>query len=333
MSNLKQRNLSVFLVKLVVTMVCFGAAWMLFVNRQYVVDQVSVWQYQPTSPIASLAERSGMSGQGKFYFYASRPTLETAETFNKECDRKEEKTAILGCYNGQNIYIYNVTDSKLDGIREVTAAHEMLHSAYDRLNNTEKQTLSKLLAQEYQKLKTDKTFADRIAFYDRTEPDQRDNELHSIIGTEVSSISSELEQYYARYFVDRSKVVTLHAKYARVFEQLQNKSDNLANELTQLSDEIKQETEAYNQAVADLNKAIETFNSQAQNGGFADEETFQRERSLLIERADRLDERRTAINDNIDHYEALRQELAALATQSAALNRSIDSSLAPAPSL
>ena len=38
------------------------------------------------------------------------------------------KTAVLGCYANREISIFNVTDQRLDGIREVTAAHEMLHA-------------------------------------------------------------------------------------------------------------------------------------------------------------------------------------------------------------
>ena len=35
-------------------------------------------------------------------------------------------------------YIYNVNDERLNGLKEVTAAHEMLHAAYERLPESDK---------------------------------------------------------------------------------------------------------------------------------------------------------------------------------------------------
>jgi hypothetical protein len=213
---------------LVIIIISVVVAFFLYANRQYVVDQVSVWQYHPNNAVTQLAVRSGMSDTGKFYFFASQPAIEEADTFNKDCGRKEESTAILGCYDGKNIYIYNVTNTQLDGIKETTAAHEMLHAAYARMSVGEKQTVDALLEAEYNKLKNDKEFAERMAFYARTEPGERDNELHSVIGTEVASISPALEAHYKEYFSDRRKVLALHDNYASVFAGLQAKGDALS---------------------------------------------------------------------------------------------------------
>lgn len=318
---------------IVATAICAAAALFLLLNRQYVVDQLSVWQYQPSSEVVKLAERSGMNDHGKFYFYASKPAIEPAQEFNQECDRKEEGTAILGCYNGQNIYIYNVSNDKLDGIKEVTAAHEMLHAVYVRLGNGEKKALDALLEDEYSKLKDDSEFAERMAFYARTEPGERDNELHSVIGTEVAHVSPQLEAHYRQYFASRTKVVALHEQYAKVFDELKSKGATLSNELTELGDKIERESAQYNDDVSRLNGDISDFNSRADGGGFSNQAAFESERASLVARAEELDGRRDAINADITRYNSLRQELAAVSSQSQALNRSIDSSLAPAPSL
>lgn len=333
MSDTKQYKSHSQFGRLLVFVFCVVVAGLLFINRQYVVDQLSVWQYQPSSDIILLANRSDMSNKGKFYFYASQPSLQNATNFNKKCTRKEDSTAILGCYNGRNIYIYNVTDAQLDGIREVTAAHEMLHAAYDRLEEREKQSINTLLEAEYDKQKNDKDFATRMAFYARTEPDGRGNELHSVIGTEVANISPELEAHYGKYFNERSKVIALHVKYASVFNQLQTRSDELSAQLMELGDKIEEESINYNKEVTELNTNIENFNAQARSGEFATQEEFQTERGELTQHVRQLDARRTTINDKVAEYESLRQELTGIASQSAALNRSIDSSLAPAPSL
>jgi len=308
-------------------------ALILILNRQYIIDQVNIWQFHPSSAVEQLSTRSSMNNAGKFYFFASLPTLESTQAFNGKCDRKEESTAILGCYTAQRIYIYDVKDARLDGIREVTAAHEMLHAAYERMGDAERAKVDALLETEYAKLKNDKELADRMAFYDRTEPGQRDNELHSVIGTEIASISPELEDHYKKYFTDRKVVVELHAKYASVFTDLQNRSEELVSELKNLGDTIEKDTLTYNNDVNQLNRDIQSFNTRADSGSFNSQAQFELERSSLVVRADQLDTKRNQINDDVARYEILRKELTSVSSESEALNRSIDSSLAPAPSI
>lgn len=333
MSHTKQRSLRGHAAAIIAAVVSVLLALLLVVNRQQVIDQLTVWQFHPSSEIQALADRSGMGDRGEFYFYASQPTLESADAFNQKCTRQEESTAILGCYVGGRIYIYNVDDKTLDGIREVTAAHEMLHAAYERMSDGERSRINALVEDEYAKLRTDSKFAERMAFYDRTEPGQRDNELHSIIGTEVANVSPKLEVHYKAYFADRSKVVALHEKYASVFQELQQRSETLSNQLTQLTDQIEKAVSQYNADVQKLNGDIESFNQRANSGAFASEAAFQSERAALAIRADQLEATRSGVNAKIDEYNRLRDELISVAGQSDALNRSIDSTLAPAPSV
>lgn len=309
------------------------AALLLVLNRQYVVDQLSVWQYQPSQDAVLLAERASLNDNGRFLFYANHPAIEDATSFNKDCGRKEMSTAILGCFNGQKIFIYDVTDQRLDGIREVTAAHETLHAAYARLAPAEKSKIDALLGAEYETLKNDSNFAERMAFYERTEPGERNNELHSIIGTEVASVSPELEGYYKKYFKDRNSVVTLHQNYAKVFNDLQKRGEDVAAQLTALTHTIETESAAYNKAVSQLNQDIARFNEQANRGGFSSSAEFQAARAALVTRAEGLEATRKSINDNIAQYDQLRNELTAVSRESEALNKSIDSSLEPTPSL
>jgi hypothetical protein len=317
----------------VATLISVSVAALLFFNRQFVIDQVNIWQYQPTLSVAQLVDRSGMNDKGEFYFYASTPTLESTQVFNDKCGHREESTAILGCYAAQKIYIYNVTDTRLDGIREVTAAHEMLHAAYERMGDGERQKVNALLETEYNKLKNDKNLYERMAFYAKTEPGQRDNELHSMIGTEVVSINKELEEHYKKYFADRQKVVALHTKYATVFSDLQARSDELISELKALGDTIEQDTITYNNAVNQLDQDIDRFNARANEGGFSSQAQFNAERNSLVARVSALDRLRDQISANVETYESLREELASIASTSEALNKSIDSSLAPPPSI
>lgn len=323
-----------YVVSIIILAACIAAAILVLLNKQQIVDQVSVWQYQPSAAIVSLADRSGMNDTGKFYFYASHPDIEAAQQFNQHCNSQQETTtAILGCYDGRSIYIYNVTDPRLDGIQQTTAAHEMLHAAYSRLDSATKQQVDAMLESEYATLKNNKDFAQRMAFYAQTEPGQRDNELHSVIGTEVGSLSPELESYYKRYFGDRNLVVSLHNQYMSVFDQLQQEGDSLSNQLTQLGATIQQQTTNYNAQVAQLNAQIGVFNQKASSGGFTSQDQFNSARAVLIDQSNALESLRGQINNEISQYDTLRAQLQAISNQSQALNQSINSTLAPAPSL
>lgn len=322
------------LVSLVI-IVAFGlVAAVLLLNRQQIIDQVTVWQYQPTAEVATLADTAAFSNGGRFVYYASQPSIESAQLFNDACGRTEQTTAILGCYSADKIYIYNITNEKLKGIKEVTAAHEMLHAAYQRLGDADKRSVNALLEVEYDKLKNDQKFAERMAFYARSEPGERENELHSIIGTEIALISPALETYYKRYFIDRQKTVALYTGYSAVFKQINERSTQLSSSLKQLAAKIEAATSSYNSSVKLLNQDIAAFNAKAStSGGFSSQSEFKAQQSALTARAASLDTERAAIAADLAAYRAQRAELESISAESAALNQSIDSSLAPAPSL
>ena len=305
--------------------------WVAF-NRQYIIDQITAWRYQPSQEIEQIANNAGMSEKGKFYYYASQPKLDSTSDFNDECRRKEQGNAILGCYKEQRIYIYDIDDERLNGVKEVTAAHEMLHAAYDRLNEADKKKINKLLADEANKIQ-DESFAERMEYYRRNQPGQHYNELHSIIGTEIKQISTELESYYQKYFNDRSKVVALHAKYSDKFSDLQQGTNRLCSELETLSVKINGASQKYNNDVSSLNASISTFNARAQYGGFSSQTAFAAERQALVNRISQLEQDRRNIDNYINEYEAKRIEYNKLVDESNSLQQAMDSSLAPAPSM
>lgn len=316
--------------------VCFAMvaiSSLLIINKQYVIDQITVWQYQPTSEVLGLVEKAGMNSYGEFLYLASQPKLDATQDFNTECDRVENVTSILGCYSDYRIYIYDVTDSQLDGIREVTAAHETLHAAYIRMGDEEKNKVDDLLEAEYKKLEGDEKFADLMEFYDRSEPGQRYNELHSIIGVEVDGVSDELEVHYEKYFSDRHKVLALNTKYSSVFKELENRADELTAQLNELTSNISSMTDQYNADVTALNNDIISFNQRANAGNFSSQWQFDSEKATLSARVAKLEAARSTINDSIAKYNELLAEYNSIASQSKKLNNSVDSTLAPAPSV
>jgi len=320
--------------RLVFSLIVVAIAAGIFFYRQTIVDQVNVWAFRPSDTVKALATRASLSEQGSYYYFASRPELLARDAFNESCGSaaQGEKTAVLGCYTMQRIYLFDIQDSQLDGIKEVTAAHEMLHAAYERLSASERERIDDLLETESQKI-TDPTFVDLLKEYEKTEPGERYNELHSLIGTQIASISPELEAYYKTYFKDRSQVVVLYKKYESVFAGLKAKQEALATELDRLSEQISDEVTQYNAEIAQLNRDVEAFNQRAENGSIGTQAAFNAERSRLVARQNALAATRDGLNVTISTFNTKREQLAAINSQADALNRSINSSLDPLPTI
>lgn len=322
----KKRKPIRLIISLGLSVLVIGVAAWAFLNRQYIVDQMTVWSFQPSAAVQRVNEKIGFTDTGRFHFYATQPQVASAEEFNQDCPRQEVGSPILGCYTSDHrIYIYDITNEKLEGLEEVTAAHEMLHAAWSRLNDREKDRISKLLDAEYARLVSDAIFKERMDYYSRTEPGELYNELHSIIGTEVKNLSPELEKYYATYFTDRSKVVAFHDAYNTVFTDLKNQSESLFAELTTLGESLESRTATYNAEVADLSADIQSFNQRADSGSFSSMAQFNRERAALVARSNELESDRLAINRDIATYNTKYEQYQALSIQIESLNKSIDS--------
>jgi len=321
------------LLSIVISIIIIILTCSIFAYRQYIYDQLTVWRYKPTSEISGLADRSGLNDNGKFLYYASQPTIEGTQNFNLLCNRVENVTSILGCYTNNRIYIYDVKDERLDGIREVTTTHETLHAAYSRMSDSEKAEIDSLIEKEYLKLENRQDFKDRMAFYDRTEPGQRDNELHSVIGTEIADISPELEAHYKSYFSDRQKIIGLNNKYSDYLQANNIKVKQLADQLNSLIADINTKTDQYNTDINDLNIDINSFNYRANNQGFMSQSQFDNERIVLSNRVYATNALRLDINNQNQNYNSILAEYNSIAAVAKQLYDSMNSNLAPVPSL
>ena len=305
--------------------VIFGGIWGL-TNQQRIADQFTVWQFDPSASVQQYVTESGMSDEGKFLFYASQPTIQSNPTFNSTCSNVEEDFGVLGCYfpSEKSIYLFDVTDDRLAGIEQVVAAHEMLHAAWDRTSAAERAQLAPLLEAEAASMKDDPEFATTLEFYAKTEPGERSNELHSIVGTEFSDLSPELDAHYAEYFTDRSVVVALHEKSNAVFTAQQEASKKLAEELDALRASIDDDYKSYNSGYDSLNRDIDDFNTRADNREFRSVEQFNNERASLIDRQNSLNSLYDAIETNVATYDDMVTQLEALNATISELNKSIN---------
>src|SRR5262249_17898052 len=121
----------------------------------------------------------------------NHPEIDTKNNFSSNCPNNGgEKTVILGCYHpDQNgIFVLGVSDPRLDGVMQVTAAHEMLHAEYDRLNSKDRSYVNGLLMDYYEHDLHDQRIQDVIAAYKLSEPNDVVNEMHAVFGTEIAKL-------------------------------------------------------------------------------------------------------------------------------------------------
>lgn len=211
-------------------LVVFLLLWLLvaivavFFHRD-VLDWLSLRGYTAPATVAALSQEDTMTSQATKDFYVNHPDIESKQVFATNCKSHAEQTIVLGCYHGdQNgIYILKVSDSRLNGVMQVTAAHEMLHAAYDRLSDQDRQKVDGWLQDYYKNGLTDDRVRATIESYKKSEPNDVVNEMHSVFGTEVANLPAPLETYYQKYFTDRSKVVAYAADYSAEFTNRQQK--------------------------------------------------------------------------------------------------------------
>jgi len=214
-----------------------GASWLVYANQQDISDWWLLRSYQAPVAIAQLAEATDMSELGQRRFFASQPELNDAANFNTNCPFPD-RSLVLGCYAEGRIYIYEINSDKLDGVEEVTAAHEMLHAAYARLSAGERKYVDALTDSAFNQ-SDNQRLKDTIEGYRQEDPGALPNELHSILGTEIRDLPSELEDYYRRYFDDRGRVVGIAESYEQVFIDLQEEIASMADEIADLKNQIE----------------------------------------------------------------------------------------------
>lgn len=238
------------LSRLLATLFVIALFSVTFWQRQNIFDWWQLRDYQPSATVTALATRTDMTNKARRIFYVNRPAVQDKAEFYESC-ADGETSVVLGCYKQrQGIYILKVDDERLKGIQEVTAAHEMLHAAYGRLDSRQQKRIADLLETAYKNL-SDQAIRDKIKLYEDSGADIT-NELHSILGTEVATLSSELETYYRQYFTDRGTVVAFAAQYQAEFTNRKNKVAEYDSQLAGLETQVN----TNNQSLQTLKESI-----------------------------------------------------------------------------
>jgi hypothetical protein len=330
MSSTKQRNVSI--ASLIVIIAALVATILLVSYRQLVVDTIRAWQYSPSTSETSIRQSLALTQLGNFYYDASQPALEPAASFNAHCPHTEPNNPVVGCYNTQRIFIYDVQNDKLSGIKQTTAAHELLHAVYERLSDDERSRVDAELQAVYDMVKNEE-LEQRMAYYQKNEPGQENNELHSILGTEYDQLGTALEAHYGQYFTDRNKIIKFYQSYKQEFTDSIKQLNDLADEINRRTKTVNQDIANYNSQQQALEADADRFDRRASSGDFSTRSEFDATRAQLVNRQNQLRSERNQLRKEIKAINKLRSEYAALQKEYQALASSINSNLQPAPAL
>jgi len=299
----------------------WGFVAFLFFQRQAIYDWWRLRDYTAPSDVVALADQTTMKDSARRVFYVYHPAIEPRETFNQHC-RDGEFTIVLGCYaQGRGIYIFRVDDPRLDGIEEVTAAHEFLHAAYDRLSKDERKKVDTMTAEAYANIASQR-IKDTVEEYRKHDASVVPNELHSILGTEVEDLPAELEKYYARYFTNRKQIVKFSKAYESAFTDRKNQAKVYENRLNALKDQIESANKDLEAEHSRLEEEVN--NLQASRNG-ADPDSFNNRIDAYNADVNAYNRRVSQVQDMVDTYNQLYEKYKELIVEQQDLFKAIDS--------
>ncbi len=186
-----------------------------------------------------LADEAGMSRKGKLVFLRTSPQFVSDTEMQTVC---AENTAAnnsngfieQGCYSPSDNRIYlREMPADLHELEVSTASYEMLHPVYISLRESrEGDALDAAIEANYLAI-NDAHLNEQVANFAKTEPEARDLELFSLLGTNYTNLSASLSRYYAPYFDDISKTVAANNAVTKLFNDSQAELDQLKAQIDQ----------------------------------------------------------------------------------------------------
>ncbi len=314
--------------RLLVLLVLAGVLFAVFLKVQVIRDAIRLHGYEPSQLVRQLADSTTMTDEARKLFYVNHPVVASRSSFSEHCSSRGEQTIVLGCYHAvdRGIYLFDVNDVRLTGVEEVTAAHEMLHAAYDRLGRGERQRIDRLLQDFNNTRVTDQRLKQTIAAYQKSEPRDVVNEMHSIFATEVADLPPELESYYGRYFQNRQKIVDYAERYQQEFSARRARVATLDRELAAIRIRMDGNRAALDRQEAAIEDQRNRLDELRASGNLAAYNTAVPVFNLQVDRYNTLIATTRA---QIDEYNRIVAERNTLALEVKELAQSINSQPAP----
>lgn len=278
----------------------------------------------PGAEVAALAERTVMTDAARDVFFRAEPRLVGKDELGATCDLRSE-VSVLGCFAAGRITVLDITEARLDGMTETTAAHEMLHAVWAGLPDDERIELTSRLLTAYDAVR-DELVREKVEAYRSDDPAVVPNELHSILGTEVAALPAELEHYYARWFTDRTVVVTLASGARSTFAAIEDEVAALDAQLASLGSAV-----ADAQALLDARRArLDALSAELDRLRAAgDVSGYNARVGPYNDEAAQYNAQAQQVQARIDEYNAIVARRNALVAEWSALREPIDTTAAP----
>ena len=292
----KKRHLSIWII-LSLVIAIFGLLVILFGQR--VLDLIAANSFEPTPEMAEMIDNLNLTEDANIILRAVHPALLDADDFNAHCPNNDEEMSTLGCFSPSEgrIYVFNITSSELDGVKESVLSHELLHAIYQRLNGLERSSLNSNL-QEYYDSHRD-LFDDYLSKYSDT---LFYTELHSIVGQRLSSseLPESLREHYAKYFKDQDKIANYYKKYRIIFDELAENINRLSAEVEKWRAEVEEQRKTYKEHLDYYEDMRELHNKRSASHFYKTTQESYSAYLLVRETYDKVEKERQALNDNID---------------------------------
>lgn len=188
----------------------------------------------------ALAIKAGMNRTGELIFLRTQPQLVSDAQMEHLCAQNtaaNNSNGFIeqGCYvtSTHRIYLRRMPASLYD-LEVSTAAYEMLHPIYISLvrSNNMRTTLNHAIEANYTNVQ-DNDLQAQVANFAKTEPDARDLELFSLLGTGYARLSPDLTRYYAPYFSNLQASVAASTRVKQRFAQSADQLDQTKTQIDQ----------------------------------------------------------------------------------------------------
>ena len=308
----------------IITVFLLGAIIALLIDYRAIYDWVLGFSYEPSSAISQAIFNIELTERGERIVKASFAELQDSEDFNRNCPAITAETSVLGCYYNWHIYIFDVKNNELDGIKEAVLAHELLHADWQRERGWIKNELEPLLRQTYMQNKDE--LSEHMAAYSEA---NFVDELHSVIGTQldIAKLPQRLRNHYGSIFRNHAKIVKYYKQYNGKFTKLKQEMEELAAKIDQLKEEIEKRTSEYRKKSHDLSTDIDSFNRRAANGYYTSQWAFDNDRAMLVSRQKALDDDYRTLSDLVNKVNKYISDYNQNVTRSSELYDSINSNI------
>ncbi len=227
-----------------------------------------------------------MTAEARTLFLDARPRIESAVEFGSNCRNKSGAHTLgcflvvkdcqtgglsSGCSTRTQIHLLRIDRPDAHDLVYVSAAHEMLHAAYEKLPPDGRIRIDRELEAALPQLDKCRVDTNLGAYADRVGSD-RLSELHSVLATEFAVLPPGLQSHFNRYFSNRQLVVSAHDRTLGNREQeicgLRSRLDQLEGQIGSIRRQMQQlrssdNIPAYNALVPRINALVREHNRAA----------------------------------------------------------------------